>query len=418
MEYKAYNFNSFNLYTIKTDKFKNCHMEIIFRNKILREEIMARKFLIEMMCYTTLNYPTQKELSIHLEDLYNASFYGLLSRVGASLFTTFCFDFLNPKYCEKGYLENILSLIPEVILNPNIHDDEFDSSTFKIIKNNIINEIKSSKENIRSYAYRSLFKAMDKESFLAIDMVGTKTDAENMTSKKVVDIYQKMIDEDCCDIYLIGNLDMDKIASKLEKVFLLRSIKDYDLPLFYPINGRSKIQVKKEYKDLSQANLLVGCNIVNIDDTQKDIIGYIYNFILGGGSLDTKLGNYLRQDNSLCYTVNSIYQKYDSAIIIYSGIDASNYDKAVRLIKKALKEMTIDISQEELENAKKSLITSLNMIYDNPSNLINNYLFRNIADLKTVDERIKLIENIELDDIKKFAKKVKINTIYLLGGDK
>ena len=34
MIYKTYNNKTYNIYTIKTDKFKTCHMEIVFRNNI------------------------------------------------------------------------------------------------------------------------------------------------------------------------------------------------------------------------------------------------------------------------------------------------------------------------------------------------------------------------------------------------
>ena len=101
---------------------------------------------------------------------------------------------------------------------------------------------------------------------------------------------------------------------------------------------------------------------------------------------------------------------------IYAGIDPNNYEKALKLIKKSLKEMTINITDEELENAKKSLSTSLNMIIDNPSSIINNYLFRNVANLKTVEERLEQLKNITVDQIKTYAKNVKINTVYMVSG--
>ena len=78
--------------------------------------------------------------------------------------------------------------------------------------------------------------------------------------------------------------------------------------------------------------------------------------------------------------------------------------------------MTINITDEELENAKKSLSTSLNMIIDNPSSIINNYLFRNVANLKTVEERLEQLKNITVDQIKTYAKNVKINTVYMVSG--
>ena len=89
-----------------------------------------------------------------------------------------------------------------------------------------------------------------------------------------------------------------------------------------------------------------------------------------------------------------------------------------KLVKKALKDMLTNLSEEELENAKRNIITSLNMIDDNPATLVNNYLFKNIANLKDVEERIKSVKKVSVQDIKLFAKKVKINTIYLLSGVK
>ncbi len=412
MEYQTYNFNSFNLYTIKTNKFKNCHLEVVFREKLTKEKIIPRKFLIELLSYSTQKFNTQRKLNIYLEELYNANLYAVTSRVGKCLLTNFCLDFLNPKYCEEGYLEKILNLITEVIFAPNDYSNE----SFQTIKNNILDEVKISMENPRTLAYRNLFKIMDENADLAYDMIGTKEEIECITKEDIQKDYKRLFEEAYCDIYLIGDLDMDKMKEYFENNFIFRTIKNYDLEIFSSGKTRSKIKVKKENADIKQANLLIGCNIDNPDVEQKDIIGYLYNYILGGSSLNTKLAKYLRQDNSLCYTANSIYQKYDSVIILYAGIDKKNYNKAVTLMKKALKEISNKITPEELENAKKGIITSLNMIYDNPSTIINNYLFLNIANLQTVEERIKNVKKVTVDDIKKFAKKVKINTIYLLSG--
>ena len=256
---------------------------------------------------------------------------------------------------------------------------------------------------------------MDNEAFLSYDMLGTKEEIENITNQKVFQEYQKMFEEDYCDIYVIGNLDMKYIAKFWEENFSCHVIKNYPLNLFSEGKSRKRILNKKETTPLAQAHLLVGCNIM-ISSSENDTVAYVYNYILGGGTIDNKLGNLLRQDNTLCYTTNSLYQKYDNVIIIYAGIDSQNYNKAVTLIKKALKEMTNKVTEQELENAKKGLINALTMIEDSPSSLINNYLFQNIANLESVDKRIEKIKRLTTNEIMKFAKKVKINTIYMLSG--
>ena len=41
MIYRKFESNTYNIYTIKTDKFKTCHMEIIFRNN--KQRVHNRK---------------------------------------------------------------------------------------------------------------------------------------------------------------------------------------------------------------------------------------------------------------------------------------------------------------------------------------------------------------------------------------
>lgn len=38
MKYKTYNCNSFNIYTIKTDRFKTSHLEVIFKNVLKKKK--------------------------------------------------------------------------------------------------------------------------------------------------------------------------------------------------------------------------------------------------------------------------------------------------------------------------------------------------------------------------------------------
>ena len=53
MTYKTYNCNTFNVYTLKTDRFKTCHMEIMFSKKINKDTVYEDNFL----CYVkVVNY--------------------------------------------------------------------------------------------------------------------------------------------------------------------------------------------------------------------------------------------------------------------------------------------------------------------------------------------------------------------------
>ena len=98
MEYKNYKHDTYTLYTIKTDKFKTCHLEIIFKNKINKEEITLLNLLGTYLAYTSKKYPKRRDVIEALEDLYDTNFYETNARVGQNIFASFIMDFLDPIY--------------------------------------------------------------------------------------------------------------------------------------------------------------------------------------------------------------------------------------------------------------------------------------------------------------------------------
>ena len=159
-------------------------------------------------------------------------------------------------------------------------------------------------------------------------------------------------------------------------------------------------------------------NLDKLTERERNFVIHIYNVILGSGGLTSKLYRYLREENSLCYNVSSIVQKYDGLLMIYSGIDAKDKDLCVDLVNKAMKEMsTGDFSDEELDNAIKTVISSLKMGEDTQGGIINNYLFNYLDNLPLYDERVREFNSVTKEEVVEIAKKIKLNTIYLLKGE-
>ena len=89
MIYKKYTNENYNLYTIKTDKFKSCLMEVVFSKPLDKSKVTMDNFLVENLGYTCKKYPKRKNMVEKLEDLYAASCYSVTTRVGNVLFSNF-----------------------------------------------------------------------------------------------------------------------------------------------------------------------------------------------------------------------------------------------------------------------------------------------------------------------------------------
>lgn len=419
MEYKIYDCNSYRIHTIKTDKFKNCSMEVMFRNKLVKEEITSNNMLVDMLMHSSKKYPKRRDVAIELENLYSASLRGFSTRLGNNIMLSFVLDFLNPKYCEKGYLNDVLAMPFEMLLNPNINDnEEFDQRSFNIIKNRIKSDIESLKENAAKYAIRRSLLNMDENSPSSYYMVGYMDDLENITPSNLVDTYNNMLSNYVCDIYVIGNLDMEEVVSIIKKKFVNRTIKQDKRELYVDNSLRKKHIDIEETGKYEQDSFVMIYNLDDLDTRERNFVIHLYNIILGSGGLTSKLYKYLREENSLCYNVSSMYQKYDNLLMIYSGIDGKDKELCIELVNKAMNEMLSgEFTDEELDNAKKTVISSIKMSEDTQGGIVNNYLFHDLDNLPLYEERIKEFKTITREDIMKVAKKVKLNTIYLLKGE-
>ena len=418
MEYKIHDCKSYRIHTIKTDKFKNCSMEIMFRNKLEKSEITQNNMLVDMLVQSSNKYPKRRDVSIELENLYSASFRGFTTRLGSSVMLSFCLDFLNPKYCEKGYLDDVLSLPFEMLLNPNIKNNEFDNRSFNIIKNRIKSDIESIKENATKYAFRRSLINMDENSPSSYYMVGYMDDLEAITPSNLVDAYNNLLNNYTCDIFVIGNLDMDEVVTTIKNKFNNRTIKTDKIELYVDNSLRKKNIDVEETGKYEQDSFIMIYNLDDLSERQRNFVIHIYNIILGSGGLTSKLYRYLREENSLCYNVSSMIQKYDGLLMIYSGIDGKDKDLCIDLVNKAMKEMSSgDFSDLELENAIKTVISSLKMGEDTQGGIVNNYLFNYLDNLPLYEERVKEFKTVTKEEVINVAKRIKLNTIYLLKGE-
>lgn len=418
MEYKIHDCKSYKIHTIKTDKFKNCSMEIMFRKKLIKEDITKYNVLVDMLTHSSKKYSKRRNVAIELENLYSASFRGFTTRLGGSVMLSFVLDFLNPKYCEKDYLDDVLTMPFEMLLNPNITNDKFDERSFNIIKNRIKSDIESLKENATKYAFRKSLINMDEESPTSYYMVGYLEDLENVNISNLVDTYNRLLSDYVCDIFVIGNLDMDEVVSIIKNKFINRYIKTDKVDLYVDNKLKKKCLDVEETGKYEQDSFIMIYNLDQLSERERNFVVHIYNVILGSGGLTSKLYRYLREENSLCYNVSSIIQKYDGLLMIYSGIDAKDKELCVELVNKAMKEMSSgEFTDEELSNAIKTVISSLKMGEDTQGGIINNYLFNYLDNLPLYDERVKEFNSVTKNEVVEMAKKIKLNTIYLLKGE-
>ena len=72
-------------------------------------------------------------------------------------------------------------------------------------------------------------------------------------------------------------------------------------------------------------------------------------------------------------------------------------------------------TEEDLQNAKKYMISGLQSVQDEQVSEITYYIGQELSGkLTTFDEYIENVNKVDVEDVKKVANKININTIYFL----
>ncbi len=419
MVYKLHKNGSFNIHTIKTDRFKNIQMEILFRNNIDEKNVHKRVVLFDTLMASSEAYKTKREIALKLEDLYNASCYARTTKVGGEVISSITMDFLNPKYAGEDYLSEAIKLPFDLLFYPNVKNNEFANAPLENVKNQVISDIKNTLENPRKLSIQKAIEKAVPKSISSVSLTGKESDIESITAANLYEEYQNILKHDYVDIFIIGDIEVDKVISEIVKNAPFNTIKTHEIEMNIVHTPRKKVQEVEEKSDFSQSQLVYVLNTLNLTEEEKRYPFLIYNLILGGGSLETKLYRHLRDEHSLCYNVLSLFQKYDNLEIIQTGIDYKNVSLAKKLINKTLQEMENSVTEEEVSRAVLAIISSIHVSLDDPAKIIDKYFFEYLGSIDSMDERIEKFKKVTKEDVMRIAKKVKVNTIYVLrGGEK
>ena len=417
MGYKCIDLKYGKLHLIKTKKFRSINIKILLKDEIKKENITKRNFLTDYLVMTSKKYKTRKALSLKIQELYSLYVSSYNTRIGSYLVTRFNMSLLNPKYTEENMLEESISLLHEIIFNPNVKNNKFDSNIFKVIKNDLETEIETIKENPRTYANIKMLESMEDMPY-SYHGYGYKEDLEKINEKNLYEYYKEFLNKSDVDIYVIGDFDENQIIDLVKEKLNFKTLKKEKQDIYIThkkISKKSKTII--EESNFNQSKLSIGCKINNLNDFERKYVINLYNMILGGG-FNSKFMQEIREKKSLAYYINSSVNKADNLLIIQSGISYQNFSKVVSSVKNIMKRITKgEVSESELENVKVEYLSILEESYDNQDNIVENYIALDLLDLDDYETRKEMVKKVRVEDIINVSRKVYMDTIYLLKGD-
>lgn len=419
MEYRKVNEQAYNIHFVKTDKFKRIKIRINFKEIIEKEKIAYRNMLSLILLEATKTYQTRRLLDIECENLYNINVGASTSQSGNYQLLRFDTMFLNEKYTEEGMIEKSLQFFLDFIFNPNVENGKFDIQTFNNAKNILKEDIESFNDNPGRYAFSRLYEAMCPDSVLRYHNTGYMEDLEKITPENLYSYYKELLRTNLIDIFIIGDIDFNSMEKIIKENFSINTLKQVKSEHFIKQEKIKKTpQVVTDSKEINQSILILAYKLKDITPFEREYVLALYNSILGGGP-DSKLFKEVREKNSLCYSVSSSHSGIANLEYISAGIDEKSFDKAVKLIKKEVKKMAAgEFTEDEIVQAKTTYLASLKEIQDSTTGIINIYEAHEYLNYGLLEDRNTEIVKVTKEDILNVSKKIHLDTIYILKGER
>ena len=408
-----------NLNYLKTEKFKTNYISFDFISMLDRKNVHYNAMLPLILMRGTTKYPTLAEISKRLQYLYSVDISATNSSFGQYQNFGIKVNMLNDRFAsDVSITKETIDLVCEILFNPLLENGVFIKKYTEEKKNSLIDSIESLKNNKGSYAISRLKDEMCKDEVFSISKYGEIEDVKKITSESLYKAYQNALSTYPIEIYAVGDMDIDMIADKFKQCFKNIQRSPIEIP---------EIDIKKEAKEVkrvvdtekvNQARLVLGFRTGYDYKENKYHVVQLFNEILGS-SPTSKLFLNVREKLSLCYSCRSIVNQKNGLLIIAAGIDAKNKEIAEKAILEQLDDIKNgNITEEEFSSAKKSIRNAYLSISDSAESMQAWAFYRSLCGIKALPENeSEKTNNTTIEEVRDFANRITLDTIYLLKGE-
>ena len=399
---------------IYDDKFKSVSAYVFFVTKIDKHNISSNALISKLLITSNSKIKSRTAFNKELMRLYGSSIAVASTRAGDHQMIGLCASCLCDKYTIGG--EEISGKVTDMLLDclfsPDIDENGFNEKYFRIRKQDVIDTVKSSVNDKRGYALIKARKEIYKGEPAENSAYGELEEAMKLDNKALAEEYKELLRTARVEIFVAGHSDAEKNVSRILDAF--DKIRRDDIP---DINYRSFSPIKpepaffEESIDVNQTKLVMA-----FKTSYDDIYVNKLMIMLYGASSVSKLYTNVREKLSLCYYCAAGFADTKNVMIVDSGVEKKNCDRAKEEILAQLKAVAEgDFTDEELDNARLALCTGFKSNNDTVSDMTAWYLTQFTRNEHCTPEEIcERLNKITREQIIESAAAMRLDTVYVV----
>ncbi len=404
------------LNTLDAQKFNRCRITIRFQYPACRETATASAVLPLVLERCCADYPDMTLLSRRLAKLYGADLSVDNSTNGANRVLTVSVTGIKDEFALEGedLTAEYADLVFGVAFRPYLVNGRFDEEALAIERGKLRQQLQAEVNDKRLYCVRQARRRFFGDSLAGVERDGYLEEVDGVTPQLLTQVYEEMLCRASIEVTAIGA--KDETVRRLLLAALEGRKRDWQAPLPGLFMPRRQPDHQVETMDMVQAKLCLLFTAGRCTGAQE-IAASRLAMALYGGSVTSRLFLNVREKQSLCYYCSSSYTSVTGCMMVDSGVEPANARKAEAAILKELAQLCDGpITDEEMEDCRRGLLSSLESVEDSLSGL-EGWYFAEIArggPVSTPAQARAALEQVTKEQVRQVLRQFTLSVSYLL----
>jgi len=410
------------LRAVQTGKFKTSTLAVTFLEPLREETASLNALLPKVLRRGTRTCPDMESMSAALDDLYGGSIEPVVRKKGEVQCVGFWASFLDDAFVPQGtkLLEPAAALLGQVVLDPAGDGKVFQPDYVESEKANLLDKIRGEINDKLQYSLSRLRESMCAGEAYGVGRLGSQETAAAITGQALYARYRDMLETAPVYLYYCGSAPIHRVEAAFRSAFAgLPEGKRRPIPSTQVVKvPAGEVRRFSEVMDVTQGKLVLGFRAGQRYRTKEEVARAVLFSSVYGGSTNSKLFLNVREKLSLCYFASASLAMSKGVMLVYSGVEFANFQRAEEEILAQLQACREgDITAQELEAARLSAVSTFCTTLDAQGRLEEYWLNRFFSGTDfTPEELAEAISQVTLEEVVEVARGIRLDTIFTLCG--
>ena len=401
---------------IPETRFKTSVITLTLVCPLSSDTAAANSLLPHLLSRACSKYPDITALKRKLASLYGAVLSGDVISIGDAQLLRFTVRSIDDRYTMDGEKISVecAQLLSDILTSPPLADGLFRSDFIESEKRLQCEKIDAQINDKVSYSTRRCIELMCENEPFGVNPLGDKESVGALNAENMTELWTRVLRTYPVHLTAVGSMDGDAVKRAFTEAFSSVERASCKLPSHIFIEKADKVREFTDYEDVTQSKLVLGFR-TPFNCTNDPYIMRLVSACFGG-TAHSRLFVNVREKMSLCYYCSSSYFSSKGILLVRSGLESENIEKAKTEILAQLADIQNGgLTDEEIANAKMSLRNSFLESLDSPRATELWYTSQMFdSTVLSVEEACAKIDSYTKEDVTNAARAISLDTVYLL----